>query len=56
MTESDRIQMAVAYEQVKDLIGDIQGCTKTDIENSLWQYYYDVPQTVDHILSATQFV
>ena len=48
--------MAEAYEQVKGLIGDIPGCTKNDIENSLWQYYYDVPQTVDYILSATQFV
>lgn len=56
MTESDRIQMAVSYEQVMELIGDIPGCTRRDIENCLWRYYYDVPKTVDHVLSANQSV
>ncbi|KAF8447102.1 HBS1 N-terminus-domain-containing protein, partial [Kalaharituber pfeilii] len=51
MTEEDKAQMKVALSRVREVIGDIPGLKNKAIEDILWDYYYDVPKTVDHILN-----
>lgn len=51
MSEEDKKQMAAALAQVKATIGEIPGCSNKAIEDTLWNYYYDVPKTINYILS-----
>lgn len=40
-------------KQAREIFGqDIPGLTDAEIEESLWYYYFDVPKTVNYILSA----
>jgi len=46
--------MAAALAQVKATIGEVTGCSNRAIEDILWDYYYDVPKTINYILGRPQ--
>ena len=54
MSEEDKVQMASALAQVKATIGEVPGCSNKAIEDILWDYYYDVPKTINYILGRLQ--
>lgn len=39
--------------QVRSILGDSVSVTSTEIEDSLWHYYYDVDKTVNYLRSET---
>jgi hypothetical protein len=45
--------MRDGLRRTREVLGnDIPGLTDKVIEDTLWNYYFDVPQTVNYILSA----
>ena len=50
MSEEDKVKMAAALAQVKATIGEVSGCSNKAIEDILWDYYYDVPKSINYIL------
>ncbi|KAI5807426.1 P-loop containing nucleoside triphosphate hydrolase protein [Peziza echinospora] len=53
MSEDDKIQMKIALSKVRAVIGsEIPGLSDKKIEDTLWDYYYDVEKTVNYILNT----
>jgi hypothetical protein len=50
ITPTQRAQMQSGLEAVRASLGDIPGITDREIRESLWEYYFDVEQTVPWLL------
>jgi len=43
--------MAAKLKEVRYILGDTQGITESEINETLWYYYFDVEQTISWLLS-----
>lgn len=51
MNPPERLRTGIV--QVRSILGDSVSVTNTEIEDSLWHYYYDVDKTVNYLRSET---
>lgn len=53
MTEEDKEQMAIGTAKVKEALGSQYKVKEVDIQDALWNYYYDVGKTVTFLKSTS---
>lgn len=51
MTEEDKEQMAIGTAKVKEALGSQYKVKEVDIQDALWNYFYDVGKTVTYLKS-----
>lgn len=47
----DKEHLRLGTAKVRDVLGPEVSITDTEIEDSLWHYYYDIDKTVNYLLS-----
>ncbi|KAJ4299315.1 hypothetical protein N0V90_004559 [Kalmusia sp. IMI 367209] len=52
MTDADREQMAIGTAKVKEALGSSYKVTDAQIQDALWNYYYDVGKSVSYLKST----
>ncbi|CAB4437010.1 unnamed protein product [Rhizophagus irregularis] len=50
MTPEDKAQMDKGKMFVRNVIGQVEGISDKDIENALWNYYYNTEDTIAYLL------
>ncbi|RHZ72463.1 hypothetical protein Glove_242g84 [Diversispora epigaea] len=50
MTEVQKVQMKEGMKEVKSIIGQLDDINDEEIENTLWNYYFDVEKTISLLL------
>ena len=51
MSEEDKEQMAIGTAKVKEALGSQYKVKEVDIQDALWNYFYDVGKTVTYLKS-----
>lgn len=56
MSEEDRQQMAAGVVKVKEALGNEYKVKEVDIQDALWNYYYDVGKSVTYLKSMYEHI
>ncbi|CAG8709218.1 4391_t:CDS:10, partial [Acaulospora morrowiae] len=54
MTEEQKVQMREGKRKVRAIIGQQENITDKEIEDTLWDYYFDTEETIVHLLEKHQ--